>query len=161
MNVHSLPDQPARRHDPDQILIPKPILYMMIALMLFTLVSIALARQFNIGLTREGKLDPVETVQFTVTGSQGGPLVVTRKDGYSVTLAKANQEIFPRLILRSIANVRQRDGVPLSKPLKLEVLPSGQRMLVDKYTNTNMRLDAFGDQNGHVLDPLLAGKADK
>ena len=158
MNAYSFPEgrEPAHEHDSDQIRISKPVLYMMIALVAFSIVTIAAGRMFQVGVTHEGTLHPVRSVDFTVAGSQGGALVVTRADGFRVQLAAPGEEIFPRLILRSVANIRTRDGVPLSAPLILDVMPDGQRLIVDPATHRTLRLAAFGPENGAMLDPLLA-----
>jgi putative photosynthetic complex assembly protein len=159
MSVHAFPDRQAPARDPDQILIPRPILYAMIALMVFTIASIALGRAFQVGVTHEGVLHPVRAVSFTMSGSEGGALSVRRSDGLTVPLAKDGEEIFPRLILRSVANIRLRDGVPLGAPLTLDLMANGQRLLVDPATHRVMRLDAFGPENARVLDGLFGKQA--
>jgi putative photosynthetic complex assembly protein len=157
MTAHSFPHRPEQAPDQhhDQILIPKPILYAMIALVAFTIVSVALGRIFQVGVTREGTLHPRQSVTFTVSGSEGGPLIVQRSDGLAVPLAKAGEEIFPRLILRSVANIRMREGIALSTPLKIDLMADGEHLLVDPATHRVMRLDAFGPENGRFLDRLL------
>jgi putative photosynthetic complex assembly protein len=160
MTVHVFPDRPSATphdhgHDHDQIHVPKPVMIMMIALIVFSITAVAVSRVWQIGVTHEDTLHPVRSARFTVTGSNGGALIVRRADGMTVQLAKAGEEIFPRLILRSVGNIRQRDGVSLSSPLQIDLMPDNQRLLVDPATHRVLRLDAFGPENAQMLDALL------
>lgn len=160
MNAQSFPERasasPLPEHHHDQIFIPRPIVYAVIALIAFVVVTVALGRVFQVGVTHEGTLHPDRVVTFRVAGANGGALVATRSDGLVVPLARAGEEIFPRLILRSVGNIRMREGVPLSAPLELALMPDGERLIVDPATRRTVRLAAFGPDNGAVLDPLLA-----
>jgi putative photosynthetic complex assembly protein len=143
-------------HDPDEIYIPRPILYALIALILFTIAAVATGRALQRGVTHEDRLHPTREVAFTFATTPDNALVATRADGRRVTMAGANEEIFPRLILRGLATLRTRDAADQRAPVRLLVMRDGQRLLVDGATGRVLRLAAFGPENGHSFDALLA-----
>ena len=143
----------------DQIYVPRPVIYLFIALILFTVTTVAIGRVYNIGLTKEGALAEARSVSFRFRappiGEAPTAIVATRADGSTVVLAKENEEVFPRLILRSFSNIRMRLGVDPDTPIELIETPDGQRMLLDPATKHSMRLAAFGRDNQALFDPLF------
>ena len=164
MSVHQpFPQEPmpgasgAGRYE-DQIFIPKPILFMMIALALFTVIAVGMARASQRGVTREDPVAPGKRISFTVAmAGPEGAIDVTRADGRTIRLAGAHQDIFPRLILQGFQNIRMRDGVALDRPMAIIVSPDGQRLLEDQATRHTVRLAAFGPDNGASFDAILTG----
>ena len=130
---------------------------MMIALALFTILAIGIARATGIGLTRETAAAPLVRVTFRTGPVAEGPIVATLADGRSVRLAGAHEDIFPRMILQGITTIRHDVNVPADAPLAIEVAGDGQRLIVDAATGHVIRLSAFGRENGHSFDALLAG----
>ena len=149
---------PAERHH-DEIVVPRPVIWLTLAMILFTILSVSAARAYGVGLTHEGTLAKMRSVSFRFTSPPIGetPTAIIAKtlDGRSVLLAKENEEIFPRLILRSVANIRLRDGVPQNLPVQLVETNDGQRLIVDRATHRTMRLAAFGPENQAMFDPLF------
>lgn len=160
MSVHQRfePEQPNAGRYEDQIFIPKPILYMMIALALFTIVSVGMARASQRGVTREDAIAPGKRVDFTVAmAGPEGAIDVLRADGRTIRLAGPHQDIFPRLILQGFQNIRARSGVSFDRPMAIVVSPDGQRLLEDQTTHHTVRLSAFGPDNGVSFDAILTG----
>ena len=149
---------PVPRHH-DEIHVPRPVIYLTAAMILFTIASVSIGRMFDIGMTHEGALTETRAVSFRFSappiGQEPIAIVATRADGSKVVLAKENEEVFPRLILRSFSNIRMRDGVDLNAPIELIQTPDGQRLLVDSATRRTMRLAAFGPENQALFDPLF------
>jgi putative photosynthetic complex assembly protein len=147
-------------HDHAQIVVPREVIWLTVALIAFTVLSVTAARLLDIGVTREGALTETRRVSFRFVappvGQKAIAVVATRADGSRIVLAHANEEIFPRLILRSVSNIRVREGVDPQTPVELVETPDGQRMIVDPATHRTMRLAAFGPDNQALFDPLFA-----
>lgn len=141
----------------DQIFIPKPILWMMIGLALFTIVAVGIARATRIGVTREHPAAAVQSVTFRTGAVAEAPIVARLADGRRVRLAGDHQDIFARMILQGITTIRHDDTAPADAPLDLVVTRDGQRLIVDRATGHTIRLAAFGPENGHSFDALLKG----
>ena len=154
--------EPGREKHHDEIVVPRPVIYMTIALIAFTILSVSIGRLFDIGVTHEGRLAETRRVSFRFAappiGEKPIAVVATRTDGSKVVLAKENEEVFPRLILRSVSNIRMREGVDPDTPVDLIETPDGQRMIVDPATHRTMRLAAFGPDNQALFDPVFEGK---
>lgn len=150
---------PSAPHDHDQIHVPRPVIWLTLALILFTIAAVSVGRIFDIGLTHEGRLAETRAVSFRFRAPPIGEtpiaVVATRSDGSRVVLAKENEEVFPRLILRSISNIRMREGVDPDTPIELVQTADGQRLLVDPATHRTMRLAAFGPENEALFDPIF------
>ncbi len=143
-------------HD-DQIAVPRAIVIGLVALVLFCIIAVGVGRIMQVGVTHEARLTPLRSVTFRYQGEQIGhsALVATTSDGRRLMLTKPGEEIFPRLILRSVSNIRQRDGADPRSPLSLIVTADGQRLLVDPATHRALRLAAFGPTNGRSFDVLF------
>lgn len=151
------PAHPGHPASHDQIVVPRPVVYMILALMLFALVSVSLGRWLQVGVTHEGVLVPVREVTFRYSQSFRGPVDITFPDGRRLTLVEANAEAVPRLILRSVATFRAREGVDQAAPLKLIETRDGERLLIDDAAHRTLRLAAFGaNDNQHTFDRLFA-----
>tara|TARA_B100000953_G_scaffold112240_1_gene92424 strand:- start:817 stop:1341 length:525 start_codon:yes stop_codon:yes gene_type:complete len=152
-------------HDHDQIHVPRPIIWLTLALILFTIAAVSIGRIYDIGFTREGALAETRAVSFRFRAPPIGEtpiaIVATRADGSSVVLAKENEETFPRLILRSFSNIRMREGVDPDTPIQLIETADGQRLLVDPATHRTMRLAAFGPENQEMFDPVFESGPEK
>ncbi len=152
-------------HDHDQIHVPRPVIWMTLALILFTIAAVSIGRIFDIGLTHEGALKETRSVSFSFRAPPIGEtpiaIVATRSDGSSVVLAGENEETFPRLILRSFSNIRMREGIDPATPIQLIETADGQRLLVDPATHRTMRLAAFGPENQEMFDAVFEGAPDK
>lgn len=138
-----------------EIFIPRPILVMMLALTGFAVLATGLARATGHGVTREDATG--RTVPFSVAEVGEAALVARMADGRRIRLARAGENIFPRMILQGFATVRARDGVPMAAPLRLLVAADGERLVVDPATGHSVRLAAFGPDNGRSFDALLRG----
>ena len=148
----------APRHD-DEIHVPRPVIYLTIAMLLFTLVSITIGNRLDLGTTHEAAIVPMREVQFRFTSPAIDAIIATRSDGRRVELAAAREEIFPRLVLRGIANIRMRDGVSADAPLTLAETADGQRLLIDRATHRTVRLAAFGGENQRSFDAVFGTAA--
>ena len=152
-------DQPAAERHHDEIVVPRPVIYLTIAMIMFTILSVGTARAFGVGMTHEGRLDTTRSVSFTFRAPPLGEspiaVVATRIDGTKVVLAKENEEVFPRLILRSVSNIRMRDGVDPATPVTLVETADRQLLIVDPATHRTMRLAAFGPENQALFDPVF------
>ena len=157
MSLHAAPERLR-----DEIVVPRPVIYLTLAMIVFTILSVGTARAFGIGMTHEGRLAETRTVSFRFTsppiGQTPTAIVARTLDGRNVLLAKENEEIFPRLILRSVANLRLRDGVDQDLPVQLIQTRDGQRLIVDPATRRTMRLAAFGPDNQAMFDPLFGSR---
>ena len=143
----------------DEIHVPKPVIYLTIAMLLFTLVSITIGNRLDLGTTHEGAMVAKREVRFSFTSPAIDAIVATRSDGRRFELAADREEIFPRLVLRGIANIRARDGVPADAPLILAETADGQRLLIDRATHRTVRLAAFGGENQRSFDAVFGAAA--
>ena len=139
----------------DEIVVPRPVIYLTIAMILFAIVAVAAARTLQWGVTHEGALAPARSASFRYVQSLHGPVVATRADGRQVVLAPANEELFPRLIIRSVANIRARDNADPTAPLTLVETGDGERLLVDAASHRTVRLAAFGPDNQRSFDAIF------
>ena len=144
-------------HD-DQIHVPRQVVWLTAAMVTIAIVAVALGRLLQLGVTHEGALQPTRTASFRFSQSLHGPVVATTADGRRVTLAGANEELFPRLILRSVATIRARDGVDPAAPMRLIAMADGERLLIDPATRHILRLAAFGPVNQRDFDRLFGGR---
>ncbi len=152
-------DLAARPRHHDDIVVPKPVVRLTIALVVFAITTTAAARWWQIGVTHDRTIAPKREATFRVTQSFHGPVTAYEAGGRVIRIAADHEEKFPRLILRSVATLRERDGVSPDAPLKLIEASDGERMLIDPATGRQLRLAAFGPENQESLDMLFIGPA--
>lgn len=153
----------AEEHDHDQIYVPREVVILVAGFLLLSIALIAGGRLTGIGEIREAPIAARYTQEFTVTGAgQIGDdpvpaLVATTPAGQQITLAGVGEELFPRLIVRGMLTMRERRGIAVDRPIRLDVAEDGQRVLIDPETGQVFRLAAFGPENGQSFDALLNG----
>jgi putative photosynthetic complex assembly protein len=86
----------------------------------------------------------------------GGVGVIDAVTGKDIAVAQPGTNGFLRGSLRGLMRARKRQGIGITEPFRIERFTTGQIVLRDEATRTDIPLNAFGPTNAAVFAAFLS-----
>lgn len=136
---------------------PKMPLFGVAALVVITIVSVAVQRLLSLPAPSPVTTLPVvETRLLTFEDSNDGSVMIRdAADHALIAIAAPGTNGFLRGTLRGLMRTRSRESIDLEAPFRLSKLGNGALMLVDETNNVTLNLDAFGHTNADTFRAFL------
>ncbi len=144
------------KRDPHDLSPPKPLLYAIFAMVLFTIAMVATFRL--LGLQPGGAISaaPAASIEIRLVEHDGGDVdVVLPPDDTVIASIAEDDSGFLRGMIRSLGRQRSVAGVPLDAPYRLARRKDGTLTLDDPLTQESIALRAYGPDNRDQMAVLL------
>ncbi|MDJ0610931.1 MAG: photosynthetic complex assembly protein PuhC [Kiloniellales bacterium] len=139
-----------------ELKVPRSVLVGVAALLVFTIVFVALARQ---GLVGRADLPPDAPVAARdlvfLDRSDGGVAVLAAATGETVEVLAPGTNGFLRGVLRGLARERRQHGLGMEQPFRLLKQGDGRLTLHDLATGRRIELISFGVTNAKAFARFL------
>jgi putative photosynthetic complex assembly protein len=129
-----------------------------ILLVAATVVSVAVAQLTHIPQPSLAIIAPIEEqrlVRFE-DRSNGGVGIMDAMTGKDIAVAQPGTNGFLRGTLRGLMRTRKRQGIGVTEPFRITRFSTGQIVLRDEATATDIPLNAFGPTNAAVFAAFLS-----
>ena len=135
---------------------PKGALIAAAGLVVAGVVSAALGRYADIGVTRMPTSIAIETRDLQFTDRSDGAIdVFDHASGQHIGIVAAGGDGFVRGVLRGLARERKREGVDKAPPFQLIRYADGRMAVADPTTGREVDLGAFGPTNYSAFKDLF------
>lgn len=143
------------QHDQETML-PRKALYALMALVVFSLLAVTLARVAGVS-PRQAPVSPVSvTMDLRFADRADGAVVVTdARDGSEVAVLPPESNGFVRGVLRSLVRERRASSLGEDAAFTLARHADGRLTLVDPDTGRVIELNSFGPSNEGAFALLL------
>jgi putative photosynthetic complex assembly protein len=143
-------------HHDHQSMLPRKALYALMALVVFSLVAVSLARLAGVS-PRQAPVSAVSaTIDLRFADRADGAVVVTdARDGSEVAVLPPESNGFVRGVLRSLVRERRASGLGEDAAFSLARHADGRLTLVDPDTGRVIELNSFGPSNEGAFAVLL------
>lgn len=137
--------------------VPRPILRGAAVLIVFALLTTALARFTGVGAVHMPMTNAVESLALRFEDRSDGAIDVRdARDNVAFYVVQPGAYGFIRSTLRGLARERRRSGLDGSTPFALTRWSDGTLSLEDSTTGRRVNLDVFGPDNARAFAQLFA-----
>lgn len=139
-----------------EIMITRPQLTAVAALLVFTIAAVGFARWTGIGIATMPRTAPVLSRDVHFEQRLDGTIAVTSaRDGSPVARFGKEHHGFVQVVLKAVERERTVRSVPQDAPLRLVELADGRRLVEDPSTGATISLRSFGAANAAAFEQLF------